>query len=802
MTQENAKRISIRHLVALGLHSAAIIAYQLILMQALSHAQWHHFAFMIISIAMLGFGASGSLLALFRNSLVNAAPWLIPFLMTLSGALMPVSYQLSQWRLIEFDLYLLFVHQEQFLKLAIHYLVFFLPFFIGALAIGLLFYSRAKLIGTLYFANLIGSGMGGLLALGLLHILLPLKSIPLIALLSILSAVIFLPAKPWAHRLLPGIGLSLILNIWFWFAPGAPNLSQYKDISRALQLPKSIIEFEQPGIHGFLEVISSPYMRYAPGISLSYTGEVPIAKSVFVNGDFAGIIPLNNLSKHHIYHYTTRALPYIINQGRRNVLILDAGTGDAIAHALKYSPAVIDAVIENKQLIELIKGPYALETNDLFRHPAVNIHFQGSRSFIMQNPTASYDAIILPGMETFGGSVGLNALKENHILTQEALALMWELLSDKGVIAITSWLDYPPKTVLKIAASFADMLIQKGIENPLDHVVAIRSWGDITYIVKKTPVNFIETCLIRQFCTEMFFDPLIMPENDHQSRFNHHDTEIQSLLLLIEDLFDPQKKPDILKNYPFHIEPASDDKPFFSRFLKFSDLPVLIREIGSQNLAFIELGYLMVWITLIQSSILAFILIILPLFRLRATGGGRLYTLGYFSALGLGFMFVEIIFIHHFSLYLGHPIYAVSAVITTMLMASGIGSLWAQKILAIHRFQIITPLIICILLVIYAYFLPTWLQSSIHASFSTKIVLTFFILTIPAFFMGMPFPLAIRQLNQHTPNQIPWAWGINGCFSVMATSLATLGALENGFFRVMLSAAIFYFIAFGVSLKK
>ena len=157
----NIKRISI----SIFLLSVSIIAYQLLLMHIFSITQWYHFAFMVISVALLGFGAAGSFIALFKNRLVEYSPWLIPFSMLISGLLQCSAIFLSQLPFARFDSYLIFADYSQFINLIITYLIFFLPFFFGALSIGLSFIIYIDQIDKLYFSNLTGSGLGGIAAL-------------------------------------------------------------------------------------------------------------------------------------------------------------------------------------------------------------------------------------------------------------------------------------------------------------------------------------------------------------------------------------------------------------------------------------------------------------------------------------------------------------------------------------------------------------------------------------------------------------------------------------------------------------
>jgi predicted membrane-bound spermidine synthase len=781
-----------RLLWSLGLHSSGIIAYQLVLMQLISIMQWYHFAYMIISIAMLGFGASGTVISLFRKKLLENYSWLLPSLIALTGFLMILSFHLARHPSFQFDLYLLFVDRSQFGILVINYILYFLPFFTGALVIGLIFIENAGQIGKFYFSNLLGSGAGGILAVIILSNLFPVITLPLISVIPLVASLLLLNKRKIVLQITT-IFITLFTALWFLISPGQVPVSEYKSLSKTLNLPEAKIIFSKPDARGLIEVVESPALRYAPALSLTFTGSVPVKKNVFINGNFYGAIPIYARGKKNIHDFTTEALPFIM-QSRDKVLVINAATGNSIAHALQNESKQITAILEIKGVKEIMKGEFAGESGYLFHNDSVNVLYQDSRQYLASSKTDPYDLIILPRLESFGGSTGLQALDEDYTLTLEAFGKMWDKLSPEGVISITTWVDYPPRTVLKIAATLGETLRRNNIENPSEHIAAIRSWGTITFALKKSAITKEETSRIREFSSKMLFDPLFLPniEDDEREQFNM--LENRSLIQYLDKII-LEARTTFPDEYDFYIHPATDDKPYFQRFLKISSIKNITREFGMDNLPFLELGYIIVWITLIQSSVLAFVFIILPLFRLKGKSLGKPATLLYFGALGLGYMFVEIILIQRFILYFGHPVYAISAVISTMMIASGAGSLLSGKFSDPARISGLSAIAIGFILFIYGLFLTPILTFTIENHFIIKFIIALILIAVPSFFMGMPFPSGIRILHNSDSKQIPWAWGINGCLSVIATSLATLVAVESGFRLVIWSAMGLYLVA-------
>ncbi len=786
-----------RLIIALGIFSASIIAFQLILMQLISFMQWYHFAYMIISIAMLGFGAAGTALALYRMQLLRASSWLVPLLMSTSGMFMLISFYLARLPFFQFDVYVLFVERKQFLILAANYLIFFIPFLLGALAIGVLLTKHSDEIGKYYFSNLLGSGAGGGIVVIILNRFFAIDALPLAAIIALSAAVICFERQQMKKLQLSALVAGLVLVIIGFVNPGQMPMSQYKALSRTMLLPEAEIILSKPDIHGRIDVVQSPALRYAPSLSFGFIGDVPVKKNVFSNGEFYGVVPRFMPNETNIHTYTTENLAYITGK-RNNVLLPDAATGPAIAHALYNGAQNVHAIIEVKAVKELMKNELAENSSLLFHDDRVQVFFQDSRQFLFAQKGIVYDAIILPRMESFGGSTGLNAITENYTLTVEAFEQMWDKLSDNGVISITSWMDYPPRTTYKIAATLVHTLRNKGIDNPVDHLAAIRSWGTITFMISRQPMQDETIEKIREFCSRMLFDPVLLPGIKAEEREVYNFLEFDDFFNHLDEIVNVEH-PEIFDRYPFFIEPATDDKPYFNRFFKPLRFKEIAEKVGSDDLPFLELGYLIVWITLIQGALLAIVLIILPLLRLKSLSKGKIYTIIYFGCLGLGYMFVEIIFIQRFILFFGHPLYAVSAVISTMMVASGAGSLLSGRIKNSVWLARSSTLLITLLILVYSLLMTPLLISTINLPVFMKVVFAFILISLPAFFMGMPFPGGIRLLDQGRKDQIPWAWGINGCMSVIATALATLISVEAGFRVVMVFALLFYFVAFLVA---
>ncbi|QXD13907.1 hypothetical protein GQ464_010570 [Rhodocaloribacter litoris] len=789
---------STRGHIAVALLSVALIAFQLVLMQVLSLVQWYHFAYMVISVALLGFGAAGTLIALARVWMLRRFEALVPVLMLACGATMATVTGLSQQPFARFDAYLLFVDAAHAGSLAVTYLLFFIPFFLGALAIGLVFVWYAAQVGTYYFANLLGSGLGGLVAVVLLHVAAPPALPALVALFPVAAALVVRPRRHRrAFRLAALAGGAL--SLCFLLRPPRLVLSEYKDLSRTLALPEARIVLARSSPHGFLQVVASPALRHAPGLSLSYTGTVPPQEAVFNNGNWFGAVTAwSRTDTTHLLDFTTSALPYALGP-REWVLVLEARTGERVAQALTNGAGHVTAVEPNRAAVDLMRHELAARTDSLFHHPALAVRVAEPRAFLAAD-TATYDLIVLPTTGAFGGTVGFSALQEQYTLTKEALRTMWHRLRPHGALALSTWLDYPYRHPLRLLATLVEVLQAEGASPPERHLAAVRGWGTITFVLTRSPLPPDAPERVRRFADRLGFDPVLPatlrpPEHAQYNRLqdDRFFAYVDTLLAPARDGHVPREH--FYATYAFRVRPATDNRPYFDQFVRWRSLPHLAAQFGERTVPFLELGLLVVGLTLLQLVAAAMLLILLPLWRLGWREPGKPGTLLYFGGLGLGYLFVEMVLIQQFTLYLGTPLYAAAAVISVILICSGAGSYVSE------RFTPRPPLLrrvaglIALLLFLYVVVLPPLLGATIALAPGLKALVTLLLLAPPAFVMGFPFPLGLRRLARHRAGHVPWAWGINGCLSVVSTALATLLAVEAGFAAVMVAAAAAYLLA-------
>jgi hypothetical protein len=769
--------------VAIGLISAAIIAFQLILMQILSYVQWYHFAYMIISIALLGFGAAGTFLTIFQQKLEKNYYTLFPFLLIVTAILIPVVVGIANSEAVRFDSLLIFQDSRHIGKLILTYFIFFLPFLTGALAIGMSFSKFADQIGKIYFSNLIGSGIGGIIALFFMQWIIPEQQSFAVAILAFLGGIVSLPKnKKSLIRII--VPLSTLILIILFFYPPRLTPSEYKDISKTMLLPDAKVEYQKSTPHGFVEIVSSPILRYAPGVSLAYRDSFPIRKVVFNNGNWMGCLlpqPLE-ANETNILDYTPQALPYHIDN-IKNALIINAGTGENVLLALSHQVARITTNETNPEIFNILRqsfeGFYQVQP------------YQTMPRTLLTPDTNKYDLIELPIIGSFFGNSGLNAVEPRYELTIEALREMWSKLSEKGMISLSCWMDYPVRNAYRLLATISLLLDENDIAHPPHHVVAIRSWCAITFLVKKSPFKRDEINKVRLFCENRMFDPLVLPEKQEIERDKYNILQDTTFFTHVDQLLSHEKE-TLIRQYPYRIHPTTDDRPFFFQFVRFKQIPQLISSIREKNFPFLDIGYVLIILTFVQIVFIAAIFILLPLSFRPWKSRNKKWVLMYFSGLGLAYMFLEMVFIQHFTFYFGEPTYAASATLGILLFTSGLGSYYSGKFQNNKKMRLAIPLVIAAILVLYAFVLSPILTATIGIALPLKIMIAVVLLGTLGFFLGMPFPIGIDYLSGKNTDDIPWAWALNGYFSVISTVLATIISVELGYLLLLSMAAFIY----------
>ncbi|MFW6147444.1 MAG: hypothetical protein ACOC6B_03525 [Thermodesulfobacteriota bacterium] len=784
--------------------SASSLAYELTLMRLFSIVQWYHLAYMVISIALLGFASSGTVLALVQRSkkgLLEEKDYvrfvsLISFLLLI---FIVMSFYLAQR--VHFTPFELVWQKKQYVYLAGYYAFFFIPFFLTGCFIGLNFMRFKQQIARVYFYNLTGSGAGVVLAFLSFYVAAPEKLLLVCDAFALgglfFSTVTRTTSK--AYLLLFLAGASFFLG--FFMAGGIPlRISPYKGISKALQLPGAKLECELFSPLGLVQVVDAPSLRYAPGLSLAFTQGPPPQKELFVDGGSYGAVTnfMGEKGRLQFLDYTTFSAAFHVISPKR-VLVLNPGGGIQSLAALYHGADQIQVIEPHPAIVRVLQGPLKSFSQGIYdQHPKIRVETASPRGFLAGRAD-TYDLIELGLIGSWGGGGGgIYATGENYVYTKEAFKEYFEHLKPQGILSASAWLTSPPRPFLKLITLAIEILENNAANDASLSIAAIRSWATGTLLIKNGAFTPAEIAGLRKFCEHRAFDLVYYPgiEKEEANRFTVLENPIY--FEMASRLMYAESKNEIYRSYLFNIRPPTDDKPYFFHFFKAASLPFLAKTLGKEWIPFLEWGYVILWATLLQALIAAPLLMFLPLVFIRTHRKGisplrQWSTVIYFIVLGLAFMFIEMGYIQKFVLVSAHPMAAFALVLSIILVFSGMGSLMSAKIGTNKRWMPFAALLLFSLTPLM--YLDEILTVLLPYPFIIKCGAGILLLGPLAFFMGMPFPMGLQLVSDMQSSYIPWVWAVNGVASVIAPTVGSLLSVCLGFHLIMLFSAILYGLA-------
>jgi hypothetical protein len=789
----------IRHLAGIFLVSCTTLSLEITLIRYFSVSQSYHFAFLVVSIAFLGYGASGSILSLLEQRLrqpQNGIPAAAAAAYSLSilGSFLLVN-------LIPFDLNTLTWNTAHIWMSGLFYILFGLPFFFAGLILSLFLCRSPGFVSRIYFADLIGAGCGTLLPLVLFAPGGDRGAVIIISILPLLAALCFQegPEKLGRGLMLCALAGQVLLSL---FAPQTLEfrISPFKALPAALRYPGASSLFTRWNAISRVDGIQSPAVRHAPGLSLSYDGTLPDQIGLCTDGgEMDSLTRWSGFEDPRLAfldHLPTK-YPFLI-QSDPEVLILSSNGNLDVLAALNAKAAHISVFESNPLIPRIIKNEAAAFSGDLYRRNDISLGVSNSRSVLHRPGNQSrFDLIILPLKDIFGAaSTGNYGLGENYLLTRESFQAMLSCLKTGGMVCQSFYLLPPPRSELRALATWVETLERMG-RQPAEHLAALRSWGTIHLFIKKTPLTENDTTILKDFADRNLFDCVHYPgmSREEANRFNQFASPVY--FDLVNRLLSPSTRQALYHDYLFKLRPVSDDSPFFDNQFKLGRLRDTYISMGQKWHPFLQ-GELLVLVLLIQASAAAFVLIMIPvlIFRRRQGRASRFQGLFYFSLIGTAFMFVEITLIQKFILFLGDPLSSTAVIIFSLLLASGLGSLSSKKLLpdpaqgGLGKILTLCSAFILAYLILIPH-LPKILGGIAPGLRTVLMPALIFPL---GFLMGIPFPSGIRILAKSRAS-IPWAWAANAFSSVISSVLALLVAFHLGYRAVLALAAGAYLLA-------
>lgn len=798
---------------SLFLISAATLTFEITLTRYFSVTQFYHFAFMIVSIALLGFGASGSVLVVLPRLGRSNPQRSLGMLGFGAGVSILGAYLLTNG--LPFDSFSIAWDRRQIGILFLHYSALALPFFFSGMAVGLLLETFSQRAGQIYATNLLGSALGCLLALIGPSWIEGEGMVMLSSGLGALGAILSLGRRRWRGKpfpitqggslLLAGILLGMVgidLGLRLSGQPGIKflemNLSPYKSLSYALQYPDAKVIYRHWNAFSRVDIVRSANIHTIPGLSYRYLEPLPQVDGLSVDGDdLSPIIPLNSASlpsppaEQSMFEYLPAALAYHLRP-QAEILILEPRGGLDIAMALAFNVAGVTAVEVNPLIVDA--------STEVYQDRRVKVLVESERAFLRRS--GDYFDIIVHSLAASYHPVnsGAYSLVEDYRYTVEAFQDAIGRLKPGGLLLMTRWLQNPPSEELR-AFTLAITALERSGADPKEQIIAFRGYNTMTIMVKNGAYTQDELNILRDFAAERAFDLVYTSDLqvDETNRYNILPEPIYSRVFL--EFIHTQMRQDFYRHYPFDVRPPTDDHPFFGHYFKWSQAGQIIAGLGKTWQPFGGAGYFVILVLFLLALIAAGMLIFLPLiiwqrgFQLK----NHLFSIQpmlYFMLIGLAYLLVEIPLIQRFILYLGHPSYAMTIVLFTLLFFSGFGSRFVDRIF--HTQALLGTVM---LLLVLSATLPPILNWTLGLSLSARLVLSVIVLAPLGFLMGIPFPSGLRWATEtirdtgatnKDATRIPWLWAVNGASSVLASILAALMALSYGFNTVLWLGAFCY----------
>jgi len=575
------------------------------------------------------------------------------------------------------------------------------------------------------------------------------------------------------------------------------RLSPYKGLSYALQYPAAEIVFSRWNAFSRIDVVRSGGIHSAPGLSLAYLGSPPPQLGLFTDGENLSPITATDRDKAELGEfigYLPTSLCYRLLPGAE-VLVIEPKGGLDILTALENGAASVVAVESNPLIIEAVRDSFGDLAGGIYRDARVRVIAEDGRSHVRRTGQ-KYDLIQLSLADSYRPvTSGAYSLSESYLYTQEAFVDYLAHLNEGGLLVVSRWLQLPPSEELRVGALAVAALERNGVTHPEKRLVVIRSMRTALLLVKNGEFSPEEIEAVRGFCQENKFDLVYYPgiQPDEANRYNvlpepSYYRAFQDLLFAKD-----RARSHFYADYAFDVSPPRDDRPFFFHFFKWSQTPAILQTFGQTWQPFGGSGYFVLVALLVLALLASAVLILVPLLfqhRLPAaplppdkeagkvdlqstTSEFRRRVFLYFALLGLGYLFVEIPLMQRFILFVGHPIYAFATTLFALLLFSGLGSMTGPRLPLLKML-----ILLSVAILLYPLLLPHLFQLLLGQSFALRLLTSVVSLAPLGFLMGIPFPAGIALLDRLAPDLIPWAWGINGCLSVLASILSTMLAIS------------------------
>jgi hypothetical protein len=772
------------------------LMYEILLTRIFSVTMYYHFAFMAISITMFGMTVGG--IVVYLHPAYSRQDQAVPQ-MGRSSLLLAV------WIVIGIltHLFVPFYTGTSLKGLASMVVTFAslsAAFVYSGICVCLALTKFPRQVSRIYAVDLAGAASGCVFLIFVFKFTDGLSAVFVAALLAALASILF--SSQVRHEKLHRAALlfsaslaALLIANTIMAKRGRPflNLIRVKGRIEAIPLYEKWNSFSRLTVFGDPDTPMSPITE---GTSPTYPTNIAVralhltidayAETTLASfaGDFAAV---NHLK------YDVKEIVHYLRQNSK-VLIIGAGGGRDVLAALALGQQSVRAVEMNQDILATVNGRFGDFTGHLDRNPRVTFVNDEARSYLARS-TERFDVIQASFIDTWAATAaGAFSLTENGLYTVEAWDLFLSRLTPKGVLAFSRW--FPPgmpEESYRLTSLAAAALERLGVSNPRRHIILVRNaWGHAaleptgqaaTMLISLAPFSDSDIDKVEAIARQMQFIIVLSPRVAADPRFaglaSGHDLE------------------RIFAGVRSDISPPTDNRPFFFQMGRIGDMfrpsrstPALNEFTGAARL----LGTMLVVI-----ASLTVLCIVFPLrvahakLTLQTAWAAALY----FAAIGLGFMLIEVSQMQRLIIFLGHPTYALSVVLFTLLLSSGLGSYTTHGTgkRSLRRVGAVRLGVLVVVLCAFGFLTQRALVAFQDAVTPTRIAVGAAILFPLGFLMGMAFPSGMKLASEHEPHLTPWLWGINGATSVCASVLAVVISLYAGISAAFWTGTTCYAVA-------
>jgi hypothetical protein len=751
---------------AIAATSLATLLLELALTRVFSVVYFYHFAFLAISIALFGLGAGGVfsyVVAGWRGSLfekLGVLAMLNAFAIALS-----LAFLLSRTGKMETT------------ELMVAYFVAAIPFLLSGTIISLVISETIERVNRVYFFDLVGAAGGCAVLVLLLNWIGGPNTVLVAAVVFAVSAAIWFDLAVSIRGRVGAVVLGLLLVGLITYNSKSPVI----DVKFAKGQPIQDEEFVQ--WNSFSRIALKP----EPGSGM---------KSIVIDADAATGVPrfdFEHLLPQQRFElaYAGPGFPYLLRPGART-LVIGPGGGWDIARALASGSTDITGVEINPIIARVImRKKFPHYSNRLYFRPEVKIVVADGRSFVRRSKE-QYRVLQATLVDTWASTAaGAFALSENNLYTTNAFVDYLNHLTPDGLMAFTRWGFDPPRESLRVVSLAQAALRQVGERNPSRNIAVLREqmqklrgWGaQDTILISRTPFSPADIERIQSAAATARMQVIYFPGTTFESPFRG--------LLLARDLN------RFFEDYPFDVRPVGDDRPFFFYTVQPRDLWQFVMRASRDTADYKVNSALPVLFGLLAISIVATgVMLSLPPLLLSHRlphDRGTLAALLYFLFIGAGYILIQVALIQKFVLFLGHPTYALTVIIFSMLLSSGIGSFASKRLVRadITKLSWVLMLIVLAIVALSVIITPV-AESGVGLAFGVKVLISVALISPVGFAMGMPFPTGLTLIESAMPTAVRWAWAVNAASSVMGSAAAMFLAIYLGLQTTLIIGGLFY----------